>query len=122
MKRRETGPSGKDSDPTMARWDEGLQNERTRLAWVRTGVALCSLSLVAVGVAVRHGMGGVELAAFAFGALCGTALLARVSVRFQRLQRALHLGHPLDFMTDALLAWWGVLAVVAGAVIFVVSA
>ncbi|MFF4774282.1 DUF202 domain-containing protein [Microtetraspora fusca] len=109
------------ADPTLASWDPGLQNERTRLAWVRTAVALCSLSLVATGVTVRHGMGGVELAAFSFGALCGTALLVRVGARFRRLQRALHLGHPLNFMTDALLAWWGVLAVVAGAAIFVLS-
>ncbi|MCC5576994.1 DUF202 domain-containing protein [Microtetraspora sp. AC03309] len=110
------------SDITSAAWDPGLQNERTRLAWVRLGAALCTLGLVAAGVTVRHGMGGVPLAAFAFGALCGAMLLARVGVRFERLQRALHLGHPLDFMTDALIAWSGVMAVVAGAVIFVVSA
>ncbi|WP_285703226.1 DUF202 domain-containing protein [Microtetraspora sp. NBRC 16547] len=106
----------------FASWDPGLQSERTHLAWIRTGAALSTLALVGAGVTARHGIGGVALAAFAFGALCGAVLLARVGLRFERLQRALHLGLPLNDMTDALLAWWGVMAVVAGAVIFVISA
>ncbi|WP_067175770.1 DUF202 domain-containing protein [Microtetraspora niveoalba] len=121
MTPREKGTPEAEPNPSDAIWDSGLQNERTRLAWVRTGASLCTLALVATGVTARHGMGGVPLAAFGFGALCGAALLARIGVRFQRLQRALHLDLPLNFMTDALIAWCGVLAVVAGAVVFVAS-
>jgi uncharacterized membrane protein YidH (DUF202 family) len=100
-------------------WDRGLQSERTRLAWVRTAVALSTGGLGAAGLAVRHGLPAVAVAAFALAALCGGVLLIRTGVRFRHVQRALHGGRALDDGFDALFAWLGTLSVVAGAFTFV---
>ncbi|NRQ39617.1 DUF202 domain-containing protein [Nonomuraea sp. NN258] len=102
-------------------WDSGLQSERTRLAWVRTAVALSTGGLGAAGLAVRHGLPTAAVVAFALAALCGGVLLIRTGVRFRRYQAALHGGKPLDAGLDALFAWLGTLAVVAGALTFVMS-
>ncbi|MDP9866816.1 MULTISPECIES: DUF202 domain-containing protein [Streptosporangium] len=100
-------------------WDEGLQNERTRLAWVRTAAVLAVSGLGAAGTGLRIGVPPVIVAPFALAALCGALLLARTGVRYQRVQRALHGGAPLDERADAVIAWLGTLAVAAGAVLFV---
>ncbi|MGW0479576.1 DUF202 domain-containing protein [Nonomuraea sp. NPDC003214] len=102
-------------------WDRGLQSERTRLAWVRTAVTLATGGLGATGLAARAGLPLPALAAFALAALCGAVLLIRTRVRFRRVQQALHGGRPLDNGADALLAWLGTLAVVAGALTFVIA-
>ncbi|GIH79582.1 DUF202 domain-containing protein [Planobispora longispora] len=106
---------------TTELWDEGLQSERTRLAWVRTATMLAVSGLGAGGVALRTG-GVHPLVAvpFALAALCGALLLARTGVRYHRVQDALHGGRPLDERADALLAWLGSLAVVTGSLAFVV--
>ncbi|WP_336205617.1 DUF202 domain-containing protein [Nonomuraea sp. LPB2021202275-12-8] len=101
-------------------WDRGLQSERTRLAWVRTAVALATGGLGATGLAARAGLPLPAVAGFALAALCGAVLLIRTGTRFRAVQRALHAGTPLDNGPDALLAWLGTLAVVAGALVFVV--
>ncbi|MFJ2029943.1 DUF202 domain-containing protein [Streptosporangium sp. NPDC087985] len=100
-------------------WDEGLQSERTRLAWVRTAALLAVGALGAAGVGLRAGIHLLAVALFALAALCGALLLARTGVRYQRVQRALHEGSPLDERADAVIAWLGTLAVAAGAVTFV---
>ncbi len=102
-------------------WDEGLQSERTRLAWVRTAVALSTGGLAATGLALRHGLPAFAIAGFALAALCGGVLLIRTRVRFRRVQAALHAGTPLDAGLDAVFAWLGTLSVVAGAIAFVVG-
>ncbi|MGV9306652.1 DUF202 domain-containing protein [Nonomuraea sp. NPDC003727] len=102
-------------------WDPGLQSERTRLAWVRTAVALSTGGLGAAGLAARVGLGPLFVAGFALAALCGGILLARTGARFRQVQRALHNGDPLDGRADALVAWIGTLCVVAGSVCFVVT-
>jgi putative membrane protein len=101
-------------------WDDGLQNERTRLAWVRTATTLAAGGLGAAGLALRGRPEPLLAAAFALAALFGGILLARTGVRYLRVQRSLHEGLPLDHRADALLAWLGVLAVAAGAVVFVI--
>ncbi|MEU7897806.1 DUF202 domain-containing protein [Nonomuraea sp. NPDC049152] len=101
-------------------WDPGLQSERTRLAWVRTAVALSTGGLGAAGLAARAGLGPLLIAGFALAALCGGVLLVRTASRFRHVQRALHNGDPLDSRPDALLAWAGTLCVVTGSVSFVV--
>ncbi|MFI6175092.1 DUF202 domain-containing protein [Nonomuraea sp. NPDC051191] len=102
-------------------WDEGLQSERTRLAWVRTAMALATGGLGAAGLAVRHGLPAVAVAGFALAALCGAVLLIRTGVRFRRVQEALHGGRPIDAGLDALFAWLGTLSVVLGAATFVLT-
>ncbi|GIH99222.1 DUF202 domain-containing protein [Planobispora takensis] len=102
-----------------APWDEGLQSERTRLAWVRTATMLAASGLGAAGAALRTGVPPLVAVPFAVAALCGAVLLARTGVRYRRVQEALHRGRPLDERADALLAWFGALAAVAGSAVFV---
>ncbi|GGS85696.1 hypothetical protein GCM10010156_50340 [Planobispora rosea] len=116
--RRGRGAAGRG---TAELWDEGLQSERTRLAWVRTATMLAASGLGAGGVALRTS--GVHLLVavpFALAALCGALLLARTGVRYHRVQDALHGGRPLDERADALLAWLGTLSAVTGSLAFVV--
>ncbi|MFB9251779.1 DUF202 domain-containing protein [Sphaerisporangium melleum] len=101
---------------------EGLHSERTLLAWIRTGTALAAGGLGGAGVAARHMGSGPAALPFVLAALCGAVLLARTHLRHRRLESALHEGKPLDVRADALLAWLGVLAVVAGAAAFVLAA
>lgn len=82
---------------------------------------LASVSLAGAGLALRQDVGGVTTAAFGFGTLSGALVLVRTGTRFRRVQRALHGGVTLDDSLDALLAWLGVLAVVAGSVVFVLT-
>ncbi|GAA0913200.1 DUF202 domain-containing protein [Nonomuraea longicatena] len=100
-------------------WDPGLQSERTRLAWVRTGVVMSTVGLGAAGLSVRAGYPPAAAASFAPAVLCGAVLLARTGARFRRYQRALHDGRPLEAGADVLIAWLGTLSVVLGAVFFV---
>ncbi|MER7501592.1 DUF202 domain-containing protein [Nonomuraea pusilla] len=102
-------------------WDQGLQSERTRLAWVRTAVALSTAGLGAAGLALRAGLPPVAVVGFALGALCGGVLLVRTGTRFRRVQEALHGGRPLDHGLDAVFAWFGTLSLVAGACTFVLT-
>lgn len=101
-------------------WDRGLQNERTRLAWVRTAALLAVTGLGAGGLTLRAGAAPPAAVPFGMAAVCGAVLLARTGVRYQRAQRALHAGVPLDHRADALIAWLGTLVVAVGAVVFVV--
>ncbi|MFI7614735.1 DUF202 domain-containing protein [Nonomuraea terrae] len=102
-------------------WDRGLQSERTRLAWVRTAVALSTAGLGAAGLSLRHGLPEIGAAGFALAALCGGVLLIRTRLRFRRVQEALHAGRPLDDDLDARFAWLGTLCLVAGAFTFVLT-
>ena len=102
-------------------WDPGLQSERTRLAWVRTAVALSSGGLGAMGLSARHGLPRAAVAAFVPAAVGGAALLLRTGIRFRRVQEALHGGRSVDAGLDALFAWLGTLSVVAGALVFVLA-
>ncbi len=102
-------------------WDQGLQSERTRLAWVRTAVALATGGLGGSGLALGAALPLPAVAGFALAALCGAVLLIRTGARFRSVQRALHGGTPLNNGMDALLAWLGTLALVAGALVFVLA-
>ncbi|TDD16650.1 YidH family protein [Nonomuraea diastatica] len=102
-------------------WDQGLQSERTRLAWVRTAVALATGGLGAAGLSARHGLPLLAVTGFALAALCGAVLLIRTRARFRRVQAALHGGRPLDSRLDAAFAWLGTLSLVAGAIAFVLT-
>lgn len=103
-------------------WDPGLQSERTRLAWVRTAVALSTGGLAAAGLALRAGLPLSAVSGFALAALCGGTLLARTGPRFRKVQEALHGGRPIDAGLDAMFAWLGTLCAVAGAAVFVIHA
>ncbi|WP_433240191.1 DUF202 domain-containing protein [Streptosporangium sp. CA-135522] len=102
-------------------WDEGLQSERTRLAWARTAAVLAVSGLGAAGLGLRTGIPLIAVVPFALAALCGALLLARSGVRYQRVQHALHEGSPLDEQADVVIAWMGTLAAAAGAAGFVLT-
>ncbi len=96
-------------------WDRGLQSERTGLAWARTAAALAVGGLAAAGSAVQAGVPVVAVIGFCVAALCGSVLLIRTGVRYRRVQRALHAGHPLDNRADVFIAWIGTLAATCSA-------
>ncbi|GAA2895461.1 hypothetical protein GCM10010517_60210 [Streptosporangium fragile] len=102
-------------------WDEGLQNERTRLAWVRTAALLAVTALGGAGVVLRSGTSAAAVIPFVPAAFCGALLLTHTGVRYRRVQEALHGGRPLDERADALIAWLGTLSAVVGAAVFVLS-
>ncbi|MBB2911652.1 uncharacterized membrane protein YidH (DUF202 family) [Streptosporangium becharense] len=102
-------------------WDEGLQSERTRLAWVRTAALLAVTALGGAGTTLRAGTPVIAAVLFAPAAFCGALLLTHTGARYRRAQEALHGGRPLDDRADALVAWLGTLTVVAGAAAFVLS-
>lgn len=75
-------------------WDRGLQNERTRLAWQRTVLALVGCGLVVARLVALHWWpAGVALALLA--ALAGLWLGRRVTLRYRRNQGALWRRSPL---------------------------
>jgi len=102
-------------------WDEGLQNERTHLAWVRTTAVLAVTGLAGAGVALREGTSALAVVPFVPAVFCAVLLLIHAGVRYRRTQEALHGGHPLDNRADALIVWIGTLAAAAGAVVFVLG-
>ncbi|MEU4405120.1 DUF202 domain-containing protein [Streptosporangium sp. NPDC023963] len=102
-------------------WDAGLQSERTRLAWVRTTAMLAVTSLAGAGVALRAGTPAVAIIPFVPAVFCAVLLLTHTGIRYRRAQEALHGSRPLDNRADALIAWLGTLAAVAGAAAFVLG-
>ncbi|MFI6457255.1 DUF202 domain-containing protein [Streptosporangium amethystogenes] len=102
-------------------WDEGLQSERTQLAWIRTSAMLAVTALAGAGIALRAGTPLPAIVPFVPALLCAGLLLVHTGIRFRRVQEALHQSRPLDNRTDALIAWLGTLAAVAGAVTFVLA-
>ncbi|WP_129666949.1 DUF202 domain-containing protein [Phytoactinopolyspora endophytica] len=75
-------------------FDPGAQNERTALAWTRTGLAL----LLAVVLASRLTAEPLGLAALAFGlvvAPIAVAILVLARRRYGAAHRSLHVAQPL---------------------------
>ncbi|WP_326641815.1 DUF202 domain-containing protein [Streptosporangium sp. NBC_01755] len=102
-------------------WDEGLQSERTQLAWIRTTAMLAVTGLAGAGVALRAGTPLIAIVPFVPAVFCAGLLLTHTGIRFRRVQEALHQSRPLDNRADALIAWFGTLATVAGAIAFVLA-
>ncbi|NED99335.1 DUF202 domain-containing protein [Phytoactinopolyspora halotolerans] len=92
-----------DGEPERT-FDPGAQNERTALAWTRTGLAL----LLAVVLASRLTAGPLGLAALAFGLLTApfaAAILVLARRRYQLAHRSLRrAGHLPDGRLPALAA------------------
>jgi uncharacterized membrane protein YidH (DUF202 family) len=88
--------------------DRGLQNERTSLAWVRTGLGLAACALLAGRLAIVRGQPWAVGAALA-AALLAVGVLGWSHDRYRRVKR--QLGGPVDFALPAL--------VLSGAVVVV---
>ena len=108
---------GSEPDPRFT-----FANERTFLAWSRTGLALIGGGLVAAQV-LHFGLGGVHLLvaipAIALGGLIGIASYRRWEVN----ERAMRLGKPLGYspLTRMLVVGISMLAVIS-AVLVVIAA
>jgi putative membrane protein len=82
---------GKEPDPRFS-----FANERTFLAWARTGLGLIGAGLIAAQV-LHLGLGGAHLVlavpAIALGGLIGITSY----VRWHQTERAMRLGQPLGY-------------------------
>ncbi|HUA44071.1 MAG TPA: DUF202 domain-containing protein [Solirubrobacteraceae bacterium] len=82
---------GKDPDPRFT-----LANERTFLAWARTGLALIGGGLVAAQV-LRFGLGGAHLLVAIPAILLGGLIAIASYLQWQVNERAMRLGRPLTY-------------------------
>ena len=104
---------GSEPDPRFT-----FANERTFLAWARTGLALIGGGLVADQV-LHFGLGGVHLLvaipAIVLGGLIGIGSYRRWEVN----ERAMRLGEPLSYspLTRMLAVGIGLLAVISGVLV-----
>jgi putative membrane protein len=102
-----------DLDP----WDAGVQNERTALAWQRTGLALFGVTLVAGRLGAGHWPVATAVA-LAPTLLLSVALMWLSGRRYRRAQAALHdqrygPGGRLPFTAAAAVTLLGLAALVA---------
>jgi putative membrane protein len=102
-------------------WDQGLQSERTQLAWIRTTAMLAVTGVGCAGIALRVGTPMLAALPFVPAVFCAVLLLIHTGIRFRRVQEALHGGHPLDNRVDGLIVWLGTLAAVIGSFAFVLT-
>jgi putative membrane protein len=80
--------------------DPGLQNERTSLAWVRTGLGLAACALLAGRLAVVRGQPWAVGAALA-AAVLAVGVLGWSHDRYRRAQRRLEQRRAVDFVLPA---------------------
>jgi putative membrane protein len=102
-----------DLDP----WDAGVQNERTALAWQRTGLALFGATIVAARLGMRQ-WPVVTVLALAPSLLLSVVIMHLASLRYRHAQAALHdqrygPGGRLPFAATAAVALLGLAALTA---------
>lgn len=110
---------GKDPDPRFT-----FANERTFLAWARTGLALIGGGLVAAQV-LHFGLGGAHLLVAIPAILLGGLIAMASYFRWEVNERAMRLGRPLGYsplvrllaLGVAVLAVISIVLVVVGAIV-----
>jgi putative membrane protein len=107
---------GREPDPRFT-----FANERTFLAWARTGLGLIGGGLIAAQ-SLHFGLGGAHLLvavpAIAIGGLLGITSY----FRWQRNERALRLGEPLGYSSLTRILAIGVAVLAATSAVLVVIA
>jgi inner membrane protein YidH len=84
-------PVGTEPDPRLT-----LANERTFLAWARTGLALIGGGL-AVAQAIHFDLGGAHLLIAIPAIMLGAVIGIASHHRWQTNQRAMRLGRPIGY-------------------------
>ena len=110
--------SGGGTGGTEAR--EHLANERTLLAWVRTGVSLISFGLVVERIGVQVGPSGTSAAFGVALAVLGCLALIMGTVQFLRSRRGIATGDFVPGVAAYLVIVAGSLALAGAFVIYVV--
>ncbi len=80
----------------------GVQNERTSLSWIRTGLGLAGCALLAGRLAMLRDTPGAVIAAIACAVLA-SGVLGWSHDRYRRAARAVREQRPVDRATPALL-------------------
>lgn len=100
-----------DHPPATGVWDEGLQPERTKLAWQRTALAATACSLVVARmVGQANPILGIVVATLAIA--CGAGIAWTARQRHRRAVTAVHRETPLPDARHS--AWLTALILVAG--------
>ena len=106
---------------TLSPWDEGLQNERTGLAWQRTMLAGLTCSLLVARLLAELSLTLAVLTGLV--ALLGTAMLGGMAIRrFRVHSRALHAGEVIGDARPKLLITGLVSLTALGALLFALVA
>jgi putative membrane protein len=117
---RRLGPKfdepGDEPDPRFT-----FANERTFLAWARTGIALIGGGLAAAEV-LRFGLGGAHLLVAIPAILLGGLLSFVGYVRWEHNERAMRLGRPLGYTPLVRLLATGIALIAAISAILVAVA
>lgn len=79
----------------------GVQNERTSLAWVRTGLGLATCALLDGRLAIVHDQSWAVGAAIA-AALLAVGVIGWSHDRYRRAARRLEQRRPVDFALPAI--------------------
>ncbi len=98
---------------------EHLANERTLLAWVRTGVGLISFGLVVERIGAQIGPAGVSAAFGVALAVLGCLALAVGTVQFLRSRRGIATGNFVPAVAAYMVIVVGSLALAGTFVIYV---
>lgn len=88
----------------------GVQNERTSLAWVRTGLGLAGCALLAGRLAIVRGTGWAVGAAIA-AAVLAVGVIGWSHDRYRRAERRLDDRQSVDFAVPALVLTLSTVAV-----------
>lgn len=83
-----------------------LANERTFLAWLRTGLALLAGSVALAQFVPPFSIEGLRTGLAALLAVTGTLLSASSYRRWARVQRAMRSGHPLPMTWLPFVVGW----------------
>ena len=108
---------GTDPDPRFT-----FANERTFLAWARTGLALIGGGLVAAQV-LHFGLGGAHLLVAIPAILLGGLIALASYLRWEVNERSMRLGRPLGYspLVRLLAAGIGILAVISTVLVVVAA-
>ena len=115
---RSNGATGQSGPQTEVR--EHLANERTLLAWIRTGVSLISFGLVVERIGAQIGPAAVSAAFGVALAVLGGLTLVMGTVHFLRSRREISAGTFVSAATAYMMVVAGSLALAGTFIIYVV--